>query len=72
MRTLQVPMFIVQRAGTPLDGNNPTLLYGYGGAHSTARQTTGAQGHAMGKVLQCTLLHEYVCRRPTSDILVNC
>lgn len=28
----RVPMFIVQRVGTPRDGNNPTLLYGYGGA----------------------------------------
>ncbi len=25
-------MFIVQRKGTPRDGNNPTLLYGYGGS----------------------------------------
>ena len=28
----RIPMFIVQRAGTLSDGNNPTLLYGYGGA----------------------------------------
>ena len=27
----RIPMFIVQRKGTPRDGNNPTLLYGYGG-----------------------------------------
>lgn len=26
-----VPMFIVHRAGLSLDGNNPTVLYGYGG-----------------------------------------
>jgi len=26
-----VPMFIVSRKGISLDGNNPTLLYGYGG-----------------------------------------
>jgi prolyl oligopeptidase len=27
----RVPMTIVRRKGTPLDGANPTLLYGYGG-----------------------------------------
>ena len=27
----KVPMFITYRKGTPLDGQNPTLLYGYGG-----------------------------------------
>lgn len=27
----QVPLTIIQRKGTKLDGNNPTLLYGYGG-----------------------------------------
>jgi prolyl oligopeptidase len=27
----RVPLTIIQRKGTKLDGNNPTLLYGYGG-----------------------------------------
>ncbi len=27
----KIPMFIVHKKGIPLDGNNPTLLYGYGG-----------------------------------------
>ena len=27
----RVPMFVVRRADTPLDGERPTLLYGYGG-----------------------------------------
>jgi len=27
----QVPMNIIRRKGTKLDGNNPTILYGYGG-----------------------------------------
>jgi prolyl oligopeptidase len=27
----RVPMFVVERAGTPRDGSNPTVLYGYGG-----------------------------------------
>ncbi len=27
----KVPMFIVHKKGLPLDGSNPTLLYGYGG-----------------------------------------
>ena len=26
-----VPLNIIRRKGTKLDGNNPTLLYGYGG-----------------------------------------
>ncbi|MFU8773618.1 MAG: prolyl oligopeptidase family serine peptidase, partial [Anaerolineales bacterium] len=26
-----VPLFLVHKEDTPLDGNNPTLLYGYGG-----------------------------------------
>jgi prolyl oligopeptidase len=27
----KIPMFIVMKKGTKLDGNNPTLMYGYGG-----------------------------------------
>jgi prolyl oligopeptidase len=27
----EVPVFIVQKKGTPRDGNRPTILYGYGG-----------------------------------------
>ena len=27
----RVPMFLVFKRGLKLDGNNPTLLYGYGG-----------------------------------------
>jgi prolyl oligopeptidase len=31
----RVPMFLVYRRGLKLDGNNPTLLYGYGGFNVT-------------------------------------
>lgn len=31
----QVPMFITHKKGLPLDGNNPTILYGYGGFNAS-------------------------------------
>ena len=34
----RVPMFIVARKGIQLDGSNPTLLYGYGGASCFAQR----------------------------------
>jgi prolyl oligopeptidase len=47
----RVPMFVVERPGTPRDGDNPTLLYGYGGfnvnqtpAFSSRALTTVEQG----------------------------
>ena len=40
----RVPVNILRRKGTPLDGNNPTLLQGYGG-----------YGHCMRPQFNCTL-----------------
>lgn len=38
----RVPMFLVHKKGIKLDGNNPTLLYGYGGFNVTTSPTFSA------------------------------
>src|SRR6185369_5471629 len=35
----RIPMFIVHKKGVKLDGNNPTILYGYGGFNVTIEPT---------------------------------
>jgi prolyl oligopeptidase len=50
----RVPMFIVHKTGMPLDGRNPTLLYGYGGFNSSrtpSYRTTRMVWLEMGGVL---------------------
>ena len=38
----RIPLFLVHRKGLPLDGNNPTLLYGYGGFNIVLSPTFSA------------------------------
>jgi prolyl oligopeptidase len=38
----RIPMFIVHKKGLTLDGNNPTILYGYGGFNITVEPTFSA------------------------------
>ena len=38
----RIPMFLVHKKGIALDGNNPTLLYGYGGFNIVLSPTFSA------------------------------
>jgi prolyl oligopeptidase len=44
----KVPMFVVSKKGTKHDGNNPTILYGYGGFN--VNQTPGFSARALASV----------------------
>jgi prolyl oligopeptidase len=43
----RVPMFLVHKKGIELDGNNPTLLYGYGGFNSVTAPSFSSQRLAL-------------------------
>ena len=40
----RIPMFLVHKKGLKLDGNNPTLLYAYGGFNVVQSPTFSARG----------------------------
>ena len=59
----RVPMFLVHKKGLKLDGNNPTLLYGYGGfnvTHDARLQLAAARAARAGLRLR---LGEHARRR---------
>jgi prolyl oligopeptidase len=49
----RVPMFIVQKKGAERDGNNPTLLYGYGGAATSMSTPRPEAETALVRIPMC-------------------
>ena len=50
----RIPLFLAYRKGLKLDGQNPTLLYGYGGFDITINPTFSASRIAFTRVKYCS------------------